>query len=85
MSRASHSPQWTVYSRPGCGLCDDFQIELAELLGAERAAQVRVVDIDGDAELTRKYFDRIPVLTVDDEFVCAYRLDRERVGRYLVK
>jgi hypothetical protein len=56
--------------------------ELVALLG-EQAAVVQVVDIDGDLELTRKYFDRIPVLTVDDDFVCAYRLDVERVRRYL--
>jgi hypothetical protein len=57
-------------------------IELAELLGA-RAASVQVVDIDGDPSLSRKYSERIPVLTVDDDFVCAYRLDVERVRRYL--
>jgi hypothetical protein len=57
-------------------------IELAELLGA-RAASVQVVDIDADASLSRKYSERIPVLTVDDDFVCAYRLDVERVRRYL--
>jgi len=58
-------------------------IGLAELLGA-RADLVQVVDIDGDPELTRKYFDRIPVLTIDDDFVCGYRLNVERVRRYLV-
>jgi hypothetical protein len=73
---------WIVYSRAGCGLCEDFMTQLAELLG-ERAASVQVVDIDGDPELTRKYFDRIPVLTIDDDFVCNYRLDAARVRRYL--
>jgi len=57
-------------------------IELAELLG-DRAAAVQVVDIDADPGLSRKYADRIPVLTVDDDFVCSYRLDVERVRRYL--
>jgi hypothetical protein len=57
-------------------------IELAALLG-EFAARVQVVDIDGDPELTRRYSDRIPVLTVDGDFVCAHRLDIERVHRYL--
>ena len=73
---------WIVYSRPGCGLCEEFMIGLAELLG-ERANLVQVVDIDGDPELTRKYFDRIPVLTIDDDFVCGYRLNVERVRRYM--
>jgi hypothetical protein len=57
-------------------------IGLAELLG-DRAASVQVVDIDADPGLSRKYSDRIPVLTVDDDFVCSYRLDVERVRRYL--
>ena len=73
---------WIVYSRAGCGLCEEFMIELAALLG-DFAAQVQVVDIDSDPELSRKYFDRIPVLTVAGDFVCAYRLDIERVRRYL--
>jgi hypothetical protein len=74
--------QWLVYSRPGCGLCEEFMIALADLLG-ERAAAVSVVDIESDEALHRKYFDRIPVLTVDGDFVCQYRLDVERVRRYL--
>jgi len=74
--------EWVVYSRSGCGLCAEFMINLADLLG-ELAATVRVVDIDGDPELTRKYGDRIPVLTVDGDFVCGYRLDVDRVQRYL--
>jgi hypothetical protein len=57
-------------------------VALAEQLG-ELAASVQVVDIDTDPELTRKYFNRIPVLTVDDDFVCATRLDADRVRRYL--
>lgn len=57
-------------------------VALAELLG-ERAHAVSVVDIESDEALHRKYFDRIPVLTVDGDFVCQYRLDVERVRRYL--
>jgi len=73
---------WVVYSRPGCSLCADFCVELAEWLGAEAAATVQVVDITGDAGLERRYGSRLPVLAIDGEFVCAYRLDRERAGRY---
>ena len=79
---ASLTGEWVVYARPGCGLCEDFMVELAQLLG-DRAAAVRVADIDQDPDLMRKYFDRIPVLTIDGDFVCAYRLDAARVLRYL--
>ena len=72
-------PQWTVYSRADCSLCERLIEELAEVLGPEAAAAVEVVDIDGQTELEQRYGTRIPVLTADGEFVCAYRLDAERV------
>jgi len=75
-------PRWTVYSRPGCTLCETFLAELAELLGAQ-AASVAVVDISDDAELEARYKTKIPVLTADDAFVCCYRVDAERVRAYL--
>ena len=71
-------PQWTVYTRAECGLCEQLQQELAELLGPA-AAGVQVVDVDQDPELQRRYGHRVPVLMADGDFVCAYRLDRDRV------
>lgn len=72
-------PRWTVYGRADCSLCERMLDELVELLGPQAAAGVQVVDIEGQPELERRYGARIPVLTADDEFVCAYRLDVERV------
>ena len=71
--------RWTVLSRPECSLCEQLLHELAEELSPAEAARVKVVDIDQDPALARKYGQRIPVLLADDEFVCDYRLDRERV------
>jgi hypothetical protein len=76
-------PLWTVYSRAECSLCERMLEELAELLGPEAAAAVQVVDIDGQPELERRYGTRIPVLTADGDFVCAYRLDGDRVRALL--
>jgi Glutaredoxin-like domain (DUF836) len=76
-------PHWTVYSRADCSLCERLIEELAELLGPEAAAAVQVVDIDGQPELEHRYGTRIPVLTADGEFVCAYRLDADRVRAHL--
>ena len=73
---------WVVYSRAGCTLCDDFLQELANLLG-DHAHRVQVVDVDSERELVRKYSDRVPVLCIDGDFVCAHRLDGDRVKRYL--
>jgi glutaredoxin-like protein DUF836 len=72
-------PQWTVYSRADCSLCEHMLQELSELLGPRAAAAVQVIDIAGQPELESRYGTRIPVLLADGEFVCAYRLDDERV------
>jgi glutaredoxin-like protein DUF836 len=76
-------PRWTVYSRADCSLCERMLEELAELLGPQAAAAVEVVDIGGQPELEHRYGTRIPVLAADGEFVCAYRLDRQRVSALL--
>lgn len=74
---------WAVYSREGCKLCEEMLVDLAQLLDPEVAAQVVVIDITGDPDLERKYGQRVPVLLADGEFVCAYRLDTERLQPYL--
>lgn len=73
---------WQLLSHPDCSLCESMLEQLVALLG-ERAAAVQVVDISDDAELERKYGQRVPVLLVDGELVCAYRLDEERVKAHL--
>lgn len=75
--------RWTVYTRPGCTLCESFLSELAELLGPARAAAVEVVDITDDPTLEARYSTKIPVLTADGDFVCCYHLDKARVQAYL--
>jgi hypothetical protein len=74
---------WAVYSREGCHLCDELLADLARLLDPAEAARVAVIDITGDPDLERKYGQRVPVLLADGEFVCAYRLDVERVKGHL--
>lgn len=74
--------QWTVYSRAGCTLCEELLVDLAQVLGPA-AAQVAVIDITDDLDLERKYGQRVPVLLADGDFVCAYRLDIERIKPYL--
>lgn len=64
----------TLYSRPGCHLCDEMLREVHRALGS-RDPGVQVVDIDQDAELLARYMLRIPVLTVDGEEVCEGHFD----------
>ncbi len=75
-------PSLTLYGRPDCHLCSELWAELAPMLTGRRVA-VQYVDIDGDAELTRRYALRIPVLAAADAELCEYRLDRQRLQAYL--
>lgn len=79
---ANQLTDWLVLSRPDCSLCEEMLAELCELFG-ERAARIRVQDISGDALLESRYGRRVPVLLIDGDFVCAYRLDRARLASYL--
>ncbi len=76
-------PRWTVYSRPGCSLCEAFVADLAEFLSPAQAASVEIIDITDDPELEARYSAKIPVLTADGDFLCCYHLDRARVQAYL--
>jgi hypothetical protein len=64
-------PDVVLYTRTGCGLCDEARVAL-ELLLAERAADGQSVpaivehDISLDPALERALFDRIPVVEVGD-------------------
>ena len=54
-------PLVTLYSRPGCRLCDEAK---QELVAAAPNATIEVVDIDSDPELCERYGFEIPVATV---------------------
>jgi glutaredoxin len=56
--------QVTLYSRPGCHLCDDARAML-ERVRAERDFDLSEVDIDADDALLRRYLERIPVIAID--------------------
>lgn len=60
-------PDLVLYTRPGCGLCDEARRAI-DLLIIDRSARGLAVpavierDIDQDTELHRALFDRIPVI-----------------------
>jgi glutaredoxin len=71
-------PVVTLYSRPGCHLCDEAR---AEILAMRRALpfDLREVDIETEARLTRAYLERIPVVEVDGEIVSELVFDPRRL------
>jgi Glutaredoxin-like domain (DUF836) len=74
--------RFSLYSRPGCGLCEEMLAELAELPAAQGIA-VDVIDVDGDSAAKRRYGHKIPVLLLEEELVCHGRLDPEEVHKAL--
>ncbi len=72
----------TVYSRPGCHLCEQAMAALRELQG-QLAFALEERDISADESLHRAYFERIPVIALDGEELCEYFVDetilRERL------
>ncbi len=72
----------TVYSKPDCHLCTDAMTALRELQ-AELGYEISERDITGDEALHRAYFERIPVVTLDGEELCAYFVDEQIVRERL--
>ncbi len=53
----------TLYSKPGCHLCEDVADHL-EALSTRWPLDVTVADITRDLELHRQYWDKIPVVVI---------------------
>jgi glutaredoxin len=66
----------TLYSKPGCHLCVEAQGVLRKLR-PELGFELREVDITTDEALHRAYFERIPVVTLDDEELFEYFVDED--------
>jgi glutaredoxin len=71
-----------VYTRAGCGLCRTAE----SLVEAEASgASVRLVDVDADEALVRRYGVRVPVVTVDGDEVAELHLAAGTVRRAVRK
>lgn len=74
--------QLVVWSREGCGLCDELLEELVPWAAA-RGLEVLVRDVDEDEAMRRRYGLKIPVVTLDGTRVCYGRLDLPELERLL--
>ena len=72
----------TVYSRPGCHLCDEA-LAVLERMRAELGFELAERDITGDEALERAYFERIPVIALDGEVLFEYFVDETLVRERL--
>ena len=72
----------TIYSRPGCHLCDEMK-DVVHRVSASVPLALDEVDISGDSELERLYGVEIPVLMADGKKVAKYRIGESELVRVL--
>ena len=64
----------TLYTRPGCHLCDEARQAIVGLRGELPPFELREVNIEQDEDLMGRYLERIPVVAVDGEVVSELEL-----------
>jgi glutaredoxin len=64
--------QLTLYTRPGCHLCEDARAVL-QRIGHPFAE----IDIERDDELHRRYLERIPVVALDGDELYDFFVDED--------
>ena len=74
----------TVYSRPGCHLCEEMR-NVAVVVAAETGATFDELDVDADPAIAARYDLEVPVLCIDGVKAFSIRVTpallRERVRR----
>ena len=76
------TPAVTLYSRPGCCLCDDMKATVAEVR-ADTAFSLTEIDISAQPELEARFGQDIPVLFVNGRKAFKYRLTARALRRRL--
>jgi glutaredoxin len=74
----SQPPRVTLYSRPGCHLCESVRAVIDEVC-AELGESYTEISILDDPELIRRYGEEIPVTLVDGRQHDFWRVDPARL------
>ena len=72
----------TLYSRPGCHLCDEMKAVI-DRVATTIPLSLEEIDISADADLEARYGLEIPVLFVDGKKAAKYRLTESELARIL--
>jgi hypothetical protein len=76
----------TIYSRPGCHLCDELKATVTKVAtGGDDAVMVHEIDISTDSALEEAYGLEIPVLLANGRKVAKYRIAEDRLRRILAE
>ena len=82
-SGPNNSEPLQLLTRAGCGLCEQFELELAQLAQQHALPPVQILDIDDFPQLVQRYGLDVPVLLWDGVKVCEHRLDAAELLRLL--
>jgi len=72
----------TLYSRPGCHLCEDAKAVMKPLL-SEFGVKLREVNIDEDPEIAERYCWDIPVVFLGRHKAAKHKVDPRQFRRQL--
>jgi hypothetical protein len=72
----------TLYTRPGCHLCDDMKA-IVSRVAARVPLTLEEVDISRDPDLEARYGLEIPVLEIEGKKVAKYRIGEDELKRVL--
>lgn len=72
----------TIYSRPGCHLCEEAKSQIAPLL-KEFGARLTEIDIDQDPGLRARYDYDVPVIFLGARKAAKHRVDLAQFRRQL--
>jgi glutaredoxin len=73
----------TIYSRPGCHLCEEAKTRLAPLL-KEFGARLTEINIDEDSQLRARYDYDVPVIFLGARKAAKHRVDQAQFRRQLM-
>jgi len=73
----------TIYSKPGCHLCDDMKAIVRPAIADRTDIVLDEIDISTDPELLERYGLEIPVLMIDGRKAAKYRVSSVQLRRMI--
>lgn len=78
----SGAPRLTLYSKPGCHLCDEMKHAI-EAVATRIPLSLEIIDITTNSALQAQYGVEIPVLLIDGRKAAKYRVSERELEENL--
>ena len=72
----------TLYTKPGCHLCDDA-LDVLQRVQKLQPFTLEEVNVQDDPALLAEYGDQTPVVTLNGTFLFEYEVDETRLRQLL--